>query len=200
MCVLSWINPGAKMIKSHGFFGVCCIFALLFCSVTSAAVYSDNSGITVAIKYNNGLPTIQEEAFRAITGKSLHGQYEIEEAPVNPEKEMINVITITRGGVEEKKNIQTPVVSNVYVRQTITDDTDVMQTTNEPGYPVLEIYWGYDRSTNEPWRYYMRVNTASDTKAVYSDFRTKVVWTKPITAGQTSSIINGGVVPDWGTV
>ena len=200
MRILPGINPGEKMIKSHWFFAACCILALLFCSITSAAVYTDSGGISVSIKYNNGVPTVGEEAFRAIRGKSLHGAYQIEEAPVDPEKEMINVITITKGDIIETKNIQTPKVSNVYVRKTITDDTDVMQTTNEPGYPVLEIYWGYDKSGGEPWRYYMRVNNAMDTKAVYSDFRTKVVWTVPIRPDRTSEIISYGTIPEWGTV
>lgn len=199
VCVLSGINEGETMIRSHWFFVACCIFALLVTGA-SAAVYASDTTFGVKIKYNNGVPTIQEEVVRAMTGKTLHGQYEEEEAPVNPEQEMINVITVTKDGKEKKHNIQTPVISNVYVSQTITDDTNVMQTTTEPGFPVLEIYWGYDKSDLEPWRYYMRVNTLTDGYAVYSDFQTKSVWTRPINSGLVQSIIAGGTIPEWGTV
>ncbi len=161
----------------------------------SAAVYASDNSFSVSIKYNNGVPSASEQFMRVVTGKPMAGQAEIE-APADP----INVITIIRDGKTRKHNLQTPTVSNVYVSSRTVQDTDVMQTTIELGYPVLEIYWGYDKSPDEPWRYYMRVNKATDTQAVFSDFRTKAIWTRPITPARTTEIINGGVIPGWGVV
>lgn len=177
-----------------------CLIVVIMVPYASAAVYASDSSFSVNIKYDNGVATASEQFMRVITGKPMAGEFEIETAPVNPEREMINVISVTKNGETKRHNIQTPKVSNIYVSSRTIQDTDVMQTTTEPGYPVLEIYWRYDQSPDQPWQYYMRVNNVGDTQAVYSDFATKVIWTKPITPARTADIINSGVIPEWGAV
>ena len=183
------------MIKEHWLFAACCIFALLVTGA-QAAIFASGSSISVSIKYDNGIATASEQFMRVIMGKPMAGLAEIE-APADP----INVITITDSeGNIYSKNIQTPPVSNIYVSSRTVTDTDVMQTTTEPGYPVLEIYWGYDQSPSSPWQYYMRVNNLEDTQAVYSDFTHHTIWTQPITPARTAQIIASGTVPEWGAV
>lgn len=189
------ITEAAQMTRFNWLFPTCCIFALL---VTGAqgAIFASDITTTVSIKYDNGVATVGEQFMRAVTGKGLAGEAEIE-PPAVP----INVITITDPqGNTYSKNIQTPLTSNIYVSARSKTDTDVMQTTTEPGHPVLEIYWGYEQGVDHPWRYYMRVNRAEDTQAVYSDFTTKVIWTRPITPARTAEIITSGTIPAWGAV
>jgi len=175
------------------------IIALLV-SGASAAVYSTNNAVVVSLKYNNGDPAPAESFMRLITGKTLAGVMEFQAAPPDPERELINVITISTVTDTYSKNLQTAPASNIYVTATTREDTNVMQTTTEPGYPILEIYWGYDKSPMEPWRYYMRVNDLNDGYAVLGDFRTKVVWQKPVTAAQIQGIIGSGTIPAWESV
>jgi hypothetical protein len=75
-----------------------------------------------------------------------------------------------------------------------------MQTSMQPGFSVLEIYWGYEQSNEVPWVHYMRINNLDDGYAILGDFGTKVVWTKPLTSTQATDIINSGTIPDWETV
>lgn len=187
------------MIREHWFFLTCLIFALLVTSVNGAVFASDTS-ILISIKYDNGKPTIGEQFARMISGKGTAGEFVKETSDTYSEEQLINIIAITKNENTYTKNIQTPPVSNIYVSSRTVRDTDVMQITNEPGYPVLEIYWGYDQDVFHPWNYYMRVNTAGDTKAVYSEFATKQVYTKPITAAKISELLNSGVIPAWGSL
>jgi hypothetical protein len=183
------------MIKEHWLFLACMVFALLIGGV-QAAIYSSDSAVSVSIRYDNGVPSLTESMMRVATGKTMDGGFEVE-APADP----INVITITDNqGNVYSKNIQTPTVSEIYVSSRTVTDTDVMQTTTDPGYPVLEIYWGYAQDPDHPWQYYMRVNNAEDTQAVYSDFAHHTIWTRPITPARTAQIIAGGTVPAWGAV
>ena len=202
VCVLSGIDEGAEMIKSYWFFAACCILALILTAPASASVWSTDGAVTVSLKYNNGEPSPSESFMRMITGKPAAGEM-VELAPPPPptEQDLINVLTITDSrGDTYTKNIQTAPVSEVYVTSTTREDTNVMQTTNEPGYSVLEIYWGYDQSNEVPWVHYMRVNNVEGGYAVYSDFQTKGIWTKPISVTDVNAIINSGAIPDWESV
>jgi hypothetical protein len=187
------------MIREYWLFLACLIFALLVVSVNGAVFAADNS-ISVIIKYDNGLPTVSEQFIRLISGKGLAGKVLNDAPEQDTEQSLINVIGITSGDETYYKNIQTPKISNIYVSSRTVRDTDIMQTTNEPGYPVLEIYWGYEQDVRVPWKYYMRVNNIGDTAAVYSVFATKRVFTKTISPSRTVEIINSGVIPDWSTL
>jgi hypothetical protein len=183
---------------------VIAVLALVLVSGVQAAVHTTDPSISVSIKYDNGALTVSEPFIQAIRGKSVQEEVVLEEPvsmdPAEQEKSLINVIAVTKGDAIYTKNIQTPPAAEVYVSSSSPADTNVMQTTTEPGYPVLEVFWGYDKSSKEPWRYYLRVNNLNDKYAVVSDFRTKQIWTQPITPAKVQGIINSGQIPAWGTI
>lgn len=187
------------MLKSHWFFAACCLLSLLVCNV-SAAVYPVDSTITVSLKYNNGDPAASDTFMRMVTGKPSAGKMDIEVAPPDPEKELTNVLTVTKGDKEYKKTLQTAPQSTVIVDSPAEDVVDVAQTSTMAGYPVLELYWDYDKSPNEPWRYYMRVDKVEGGYATMADFKSGIVWRKPMTREQVNAIINSGTIPDWESV
>jgi hypothetical protein len=180
------------------------ILALAFIPGVQAAVHSTDPSTLVNIKYDNGALAISDQFIQAVRGRSVQEELVLEEPvsldPAEQEKTLINVLAITKGDIIYTKNIQTPPTAEIYVSSASYEDTNVMQTTTEPGYPVLEVYWGYDKSSREPWRYYLRVNNLNDKYVVISDFKTKMVWTQPITSAKVQGIINGGQIPVWGAI
>lgn len=187
------------MMRQVPILAVCLIVAILVNGV-SAAVYATDNSFTVSLKYNNGEPTVSETFMRVVTGKPMAGEMELLIPIPDPEKELINQIRIVKDGSVKTKNLQTAPVSNVYVSSPSEDVVDVSQTTTAPGYPVLELYWDYDKSPTEPWRYYLKVDNLNDGYATLSNFRTSVVWRKPMTAQRVQDIINSGTIPAWETM
>jgi hypothetical protein len=96
-------------------------------------------------------------------------------------------------GIQRNKTVQFFPNMNVKIS---TDGTIVMQS-NILGNPVLEIYYGYQKSSIEPWSYYYRVDTLADnpTKVTKSDYSTRTVQIAYVNPTLIRDIIASGKIP-----
>jgi hypothetical protein len=99
----------------------------------------------------------------------------------------------------ESKTVQMYPSAAIIVSSDFVGSTNVMQTSTKEGYPLLEVYYGYQKSRFEPWQYYFRIETIDKDKAyvICGDFNKKSVWLGTIQRSTYDTIISGGKIPDW---
>lgn len=75
------------------------------------------------------------------------------------------------------------------------DLKNIMQISNNPKYPQLEIYYGYSQEDLEiPWYDYIRVENGF---TVHGNFITRQVWIISTNSTKLQEIIDSGTIPVW---
>ncbi len=76
------------------------------------------------------------------------------------------------------------------------DSQNIMQITDVPGYPQLEIYYEYSQEDpNTPWKDYIRVENDF---IVHGNFATRSVWITPINQTIVQGVIDSQTIPVLG--
>jgi len=102
----------------------------------------------------------------------------------------------------ETKTIQLYPSATILISSDFAGTTNVMQTSTKDGYPVMEVYYGYQKSLFEPWQYYFRLEKIDKDNAyvIYGDFNKKSVWLGSIQRSTYDTIISSGKIPVWENV
>jgi hypothetical protein len=102
------------------------------------------------------------------------------------------------GILKKEKTLQTFPDAEVLVSE---DTETVMQTKSIAG-PALELYYGYQVSALEPWRYYYKVESLAENpcRVIQADFVLKTVSIHYVDVSQIQAIIDAGVLPDYGAL
>ena len=112
-------------------------------------------------------------------------------------------IEITKDMVVTTKTVQIFPEAKVQVSE---NTETVMQSSTtgnaETHTPVLELYYGYEKSKYEPWQYYYRVDDISKNpcRVVRADFATKRVWIEYVDPAAITAIVNAGTIPAYGAL
>jgi hypothetical protein len=111
-------------------------------------------------------------------------------------------LDLTKSTKTETKYVQMYPSSLFVISSDFAGSTSIMQTSTKDGYPLLEVYYGYQKSQFEPFRYYLRVVQVDGTNAyvVYGDFSTRSARIGTIPKSTYDAIIAGVKIPDWNTI
>jgi len=102
----------------------------------------------------------------------------------------------------EIKTVQMYPASSFLISSNFAGSTTIMQTSTKEGYPLIEVYYGYQKSQLEPWQYYFRIEKIDKDNAyvIYGDFNKKSVWLGSIPRSTYDTIISNGKEPAWGNM
>jgi hypothetical protein len=102
----------------------------------------------------------------------------------------------------EIKTIQLYPYGVVLVSSDFAGTTNIMQTSTKEGYPLLEVYYGYQRDILESWDYYFRIEKVDKDNAyvIYADFSKKSVWLGAIPRSTYDTILSSGKIPEWESI
>ena len=109
---------------------------------------------------------------------------------------------LTNGANTDSPIIQTYPGSTILISDDFSGNNNIMQTSSDSNYPLLEVYYGYGKSSTEPWDYYFRIERIDSTYAyvIYGDFGKKEVRLGTIPRATYDTIISSGKIPGWGTI
>lgn len=102
----------------------------------------------------------------------------------------------------EEKIIQLYPEGKISISSDFAGTTNTMQVSNIVGYPLLEVYYGYQKSSLLPWEQYFRVEQVDADYAyvIFAEFKTKTIIRYKIPRATYDSIIAGGKAPELKTV
>jgi hypothetical protein len=111
-------------------------------------------------------------------------------------------LELTKDATVETKTLQMYPGSSFLISDDFSGSTNVMQTSTKEGYPLIEVYYGYQKSRFEPWQYYFRIEKIDKDNAyvIYGDFSKRSVWLGAIPRSAYDTMISSGKIPDWESV
>lgn len=111
-------------------------------------------------------------------------------------------LELTKDAKVETKTIQMYPASSFQISSDFAGTTNVMQISTKEGYPLLEVYYVYQKSILEPWQYYFRIEKIDKDNAyvIYGDFAKRSVWLGTIPRSTYDMIVASGKIPEWGSV
>jgi len=111
-------------------------------------------------------------------------------------------LELTKDLKTETKTVQMYPASSFLISSDFAGSTAIMQTSTKEGYPLLEVYYGYQKSLFEPWQYYFRIEKIDKNNAyvIYADFSKRSVWLGSIQRSTYDTIISSGKIPVWESV
>lgn len=118
-------------------------------------------------------------------GLKLSAPVDIKELPTD--KAVTSEITSVRSGVTKTKIVQ---IYPESVLEVSNDVETIKQTSTSTISPKLELYYGYQRSSVEPWQYYYKIEKCDTEKCtvVRAEFDTKRVWIEEISVSEANTI------------
>ena len=104
--------------------------------------------------------------------------------------------------IPETKTVQMYPESYFLILDDFAGTASIMQTSTKEGYPLIEVYYGYQKSRFEPWQYYFRIEQIDKDNAyvIYANFGKKLVWLNAIPRSTYDAIILSGKIPAWESV
>ena len=111
-------------------------------------------------------------------------------------------LELTKDAKMETKTIQMYPGASFLISSDFAGTTNIMQTSTKEGYPLLEVYYGYQKSRFEPWQYYFRIEKIDKDNAyvIYADFSKKSVWLGTIPRSIYETIMSSRKIPEWGMI
>ena len=166
------------------------ILVLMLIGIGSAGIFvSDDAKTTIAIKTINKYGTIS--------------QHEVKETDLSLVAAQTVLIELTKTGkLTQKKTMQIYPLPSIQISSDFSGTTNTMQRTATNGYPLLEVYYGYQKTTKIPWEYYFRVEKIDDNYAyiIFGNFYDKSVALNKISRASYDTILHDGKIPDWITI
>jgi len=166
------------------------ILVLMLIGIGSAGIFiSDDAKTTIAIKTINKYGTIS--------------QHEVKETDLSLVAAQTVLIELTKTGkLTQKKTMQIYPLPSIQISSDFSGTTNTMQRTATSGYPLLEVYYGYQKSTKVPWEYYFRVEKVDGDYAyiIFGNFYEKSVTLNKISIASYDAILSSGKIPDWNTI
>lgn len=176
-------------------------FSVLIVAILVAMLFSPSSASTFNFVGANAiLTTMQLKTINTITGNVSSNA-----VLGNDTKNSIigaTAVKLTNLGKSDDSVIQTYPASTILISDDFAGNTNIMQISKDPTYPLLEVYYGYDKSVLESWQHYFRIEEIDKNNAyvIYGDFDKKSVWIDSIPRSTYDTIISSGAIPDWKTI
>jgi hypothetical protein len=106
------------------------------------------------------------------------------------------------GKVSESKTVQMYPNAAIFVSSDFAGTSNIMQTSTKEGYPLIEVYYGYQKSRFEPWQYYFRIEKVDENYAyvIYGDYKQRLVWLDTVPKKTFDDIIASGKIPEWKSI
>jgi len=176
------------MIKKYWFIGL--IFILVLIGSVSAGIFSI------------------EDALAAISIKTISTNGVVSKTAIVEKDLKIDTLQTVQlqlsklSKISETKTVQLYPEATVLLSTDFAGTSNIMQTSTKEGYPLLEVYYGYQKSRFEPWQYYFRIEKINKDNAyvIYADFSKKSVWLGVIPRSTYDAIISSGKIPAWESV
>lgn len=135
--------------------------------------------------------------------------------PINDKGEVLDEVDIKSLSIKDKTVASVELENTTHVKEekliiqikpnsklVISSDGKKVKQTKQNGKPLIELYYGYQKSASTPWEQYSRVDSCDVTqcKVVYANFTARKVWIETRSLAEVMGRVNSDIIPEFNGV